>query len=158
MGRGRTPGSGGAGELPPSAFSPGAATCLRRSRLSQGPLPSQATGLRAPGHPPDRAAEPLGALRPRQRLFLPAPRRARCVASQRPGPSLGASGRDLSSLPLSHFHVLLHVAVVRRPWVNCCVSAPKEGSNAIFFLVRELGCLLQRSLLVTTDQPLKQGG
>jgi hypothetical protein len=65
-----------------------------------GALPSQATGLRAPGHPPDRAAEPLGALSPRQRLFLPAPRRARCVASQRPGPSLGASGRDLSSLPL----------------------------------------------------------
>ena len=87
VGRGRTRLSGGAGELPPSASSPGTATCLRRSRLPQGPLrlshvgPQPSHRAQGSGSP----AEPLGALTPRQRPFLPAPRRARCVASQPPG-------------------------------------------------------------------------
>ncbi|CAI9178018.1 unnamed protein product [Rangifer tarandus platyrhynchus] len=92
---------------------------------------SQAAGLRAPGHP--------------RNCLVPSPPdcASSCLLPAGPGvwrPSpLGRAEApsDVTFPPFpSHFHVLLHVAVVRRPWVNCCVSAPKKGSNAIFSLVR----------------------
>ena len=99
---------------------------------------------RSPAKPPGSGLRVTRLMGPRNRLVPSPPDSASsCLLPAGPGvwrPS--ALGRaeapqDVTFPPFpSRFHVLLHVAVVRRPWVNCCVSTPKEGANAIYFLVR----------------------
>lgn len=140
--RARCPHTGGTRTHPAPRRGWRAASVGLRARHCHLPVAFSAPAGAAPGLACGTSAKPPGSgLRvTRGTAWCPHPQTAPLPACSPPGqvcgvPAPGPSDVTFPPFP-SHFHVLLHVAVVRGPWVNCCVSAPKEGSSAIFSLVR----------------------